>query len=135
MSWTQDDFPRNFAVDMLYWRYYGLGSPIDTSLKLVSSSRFDGTIDVLGCDIVINIMTKVLRSMPAIVKTFRKHQLSKPNMVIYRPKYRYIGDYIGLICHRCQHPKISTPSTSTIRDIKPINIDVSKYHYHQHRQN
>jgi hypothetical protein len=36
----------------------------------------DGAIDVLGCDIDIDMMTKVLTSMPSIIKTFRKHQLS-----------------------------------------------------------
>jgi hypothetical protein len=66
-------------------------------------------------------MTKVLASMPSIIKTFIKHPLSKPDMLIYRPKHRYIGHNIGLMCHRCQQPKISTPSTSTFRDIKPIS--------------
>jgi hypothetical protein len=52
----------------------------------------------------------------------------------YRPKYRYIGDNIGLVCHRCQKPKISSPSSSTTRDTNTINIEVSRHHYHRHRQ-
>jgi hypothetical protein len=62
----------------------------------------------------------------SIIKTIGKYWLSKPDVSIYRPKYRYIGDNIGLNCHRCKYPKIATPSTtSTIQDINTINIDVS----------
>jgi hypothetical protein len=102
---------------------------------IVSSSPHDGAIDVLGYDIDIDIMTKVLTSMPSSIKTFRKYQLSNPDMRMHRPKYRHIGDNIGLLCHQCQHPTMLTPSASTVRDIKPSNIDVSKYYRHQHRQN
>jgi hypothetical protein len=36
----------------------------------VLSSPLDGAIDVLGCDIDIDMMTIVLTSMPSIIKTF-----------------------------------------------------------------
>jgi hypothetical protein len=74
--------------------------------------------------------------MPSIIKSFRKYQVSKPDMpMIYRPKYRYIGENIGsiLMCHidvnilkyhRHQHRQSL--------NIKPTSIDVSKYQYHQH---
>jgi hypothetical protein len=64
-------------------------------------------------------------SMPWIIKAIRRYRLSKPDVLIYRPKYRCIGDNIGLMtCHRCQHPRKSAPSILTNRY---INI------YHQHR--
>jgi hypothetical protein len=48
------------------------------------------------------------------------------NIDYQSPMYRHIVPNIDLYCHRCQHPKLSTPSTSTIQDINTINIDVSK---------
>jgi hypothetical protein len=89
----------------------------------------------MGCDIDIDTMAEVLALMPSIIKTIVKYRLFKPDVSIYRPKYRFIGDNIGLNCHRCQHLKLSTPSTSAIQNINTINIDVAKHHYHQRRQN
>jgi hypothetical protein len=56
-------------------------------LIVSSSPHDDGAIGVQGYDIGIDMMTKVLTSMPSIIKIFRKHQLSKPDMLTYRPKY------------------------------------------------
>jgi hypothetical protein len=48
----------------------GKGSAIDTSL-VVSSSTRHGASDVLGCDIDIDMITKMLTSISSIIKTSR----------------------------------------------------------------
>jgi hypothetical protein len=73
------------------------------------------------------MMTRVPISIPSIIKHLEDVDYQSPmDVLIYRPKYRHIGDNIGLMCHGFQHPKISTPSTLTNRDIKVIYIAITK---------
>jgi hypothetical protein len=76
-------------------------------LPSTSKSRTITTINIEKIQVIPSLKSVpndyqniVLKSVPTIIKTFSKCQLSiKPDVLIYQPKYRNIGDNIGLICH------------------------------------
>jgi hypothetical protein len=49
----------------------------------IASSHAHDAIDMLGYEMYIDMMTTMLTSMPSLIKTVRRYQLSKPDVLIY----------------------------------------------------